>query len=80
MQTKGIKRIFLNFQECVVLILDAVVFDRKEDLILIFTYIAPEKSPIYTEEDNGIVLLNEKFLVIVTSPKGRAVCGRGLER
>ena len=70
MQTKGIKRIFSNFQECVVLILDAFVFDRKEDLILIFTYIAPEKSPIYTEEDNGIILLNEKILEIVTDHPG----------
>ena len=66
MQTKGIKRIFTKFNECVVLMLDAAVFDRKDDLILIFTYIAPENSPIYTDEDNGIILLSENILEIVS--------------
>ena len=66
MQSKGIKRIFAKFNECVVLMLDAAVFDRKDDLILIFTYIAPENSPIYTDEDNGVILLNEKILEIVS--------------
>ena len=66
MQTKGIKRIFAKFNGCVVLMLDAAVFDRKDDLILIFTYIAPETSPIYTDEDNGVILLNEKILEIVS--------------
>ena len=28
---------------------------------MIFTYIAPEYSPIYTDEDNGITLLNERI-------------------
>ena len=46
--------------------LDAAVFDRKDDLILIFTYIAPENSPIYTDDDNGVILLNEKILEIVS--------------
>ena len=33
--------------------------------MLIFTYIAPERSPIYTpENDDGIILLNEKLLEI----------------
>ena len=66
MQTKGIKGIFAKFNECVVLMLDAAVFDRKDDLILIFTYTAPENSPIYTDEDNGVILLNEKILKIVS--------------
>ena len=66
MQTKSIKRIFAKFNECVVLMLDAAVIDRKDDLILIFTYIAPKNSPIYTDEDNGVILLNEKILEIVS--------------
>ena len=81
MQTKGIKRIFAKFNECVVLMLDAAVFDRKDDLILIFTYIAPENSPIYTDEDNGVILLNEKnSRNSLRTPKGRALCGRRPER
>ena len=51
MQTKCIKRIFTKFKECIVLKLDAAVFYRKDDLILIFTYIAPENSQVYTDED-----------------------------
>ena len=35
------------------------------DIVLIFTFIAPERSPIYTpENDDGIILLNENFLEI----------------
>ena len=30
-------------------------------MITIFTYIAPENSPIYTDEDNGIALSNERI-------------------
>ena len=38
---------------------------KKNDIILIFTYIAPERSPIYApENDNGILLLNEKKLTL----------------
>ena len=30
-----------------------------------FTYIAPENSPIYTEEDNGITILNERISEVI---------------
>ena len=66
MQTKGIKRIFTKFKGCVVLMLDAAVFDRKDDLILVYTYIAPENSPIHTDEDKGVILLDEKLIEIVS--------------
>ena len=46
-QTKGIVRIFQDFKECVVLLFKADIFHRSNDLIMIFTYIAPEISPIY---------------------------------
>ena len=36
-------------------------FYRQTDLIMIFTYIPPENSSVYTQEDNGIVLLNESI-------------------
>ena len=40
-------------------------YESVNDILLIFTYIAPERSPIYTpENDDGIVLLNEKLLEI----------------
>ena len=28
---------------------------------MIFTYITPENSPIYTDEENGITLLNDRI-------------------
>ena len=41
--------------ESVVLFFNGQYFENINDIILIFTYIAPERSPIYTpENDNGI--------------------------
>ena len=37
-QTSGVKRIFDNFQECVVLLFEGNVFRRTKDIIMIFTY------------------------------------------
>ena len=61
LQTNGVTRFFQEFKECVVLLLKADIFHRKKDLVMYFTYIAPENSPIYTEEDNGITILNERI-------------------
>ena len=42
-----------------------VLNDGIHGIVLIFTYVAPEKSPFYsTENDDGIVSLNEKILTI----------------
>ena len=50
---------------CVVLLLNGQFFDNVIDIVIIFTYIAPERSPIYSfENDNGITLLNEKIFDI----------------
>ena len=60
-----IKRVFDNLTECVVLFLSSELYESINDIVLIFTYIAPERSPIYTpENDDGIILLNEKLLEI----------------
>ena len=60
-----IKRVFDNLTECVVLLLNGEFYESINDIVLIFTYIAPERSPIYTpENDDGISLLNEKLLEI----------------
>ena len=48
--------------ECIVLLLNGDFFEVINDIILIFTYVAPERSPIYSpENDDGIVILNEKL-------------------
>ena len=60
-KTTGIQRIFEKFRECIVLLFKADTFYRQNDLIMIFTYIAPEYSPVYAQEDNGIILLNENI-------------------
>ena len=51
--------------ECVVLRFGAEMFRRQNDLVMFFTYVAPENSPIYTTEDNGIIILSEKISDIV---------------
>ena len=39
--------------------------DMIHDIILIITYVAPEKSPIYSSKNNdGIVILIEKIFTI----------------
>lgn len=66
MQTSGVKRIFQHFSECIVLLFDRNTFCKNEDIIMVFTYVAPENSPIYTDENNGLVLLNEKISEILS--------------
>ena len=57
-----IRHVFDNLTECVVLFLNSEFYESVNDILLIFTYLAPERSPIYTpENDDGIVLLNKNF-------------------
>ena len=42
------------------------MFQRENDLIMLFTYVAPENLPIYTDEENGIVLLSSKISEVVS--------------
>ena len=59
-----VARIFEEMTECVVLMLKGEYFDNTHDIIFIFTF-APERSSIYTHEnDNGITLLSEKIFDI----------------
>ena len=54
-----IKRIFDHITESVVLLIDAKSNIHVNDIILIFTYVSPEYSSIYSNEDNnGIEILN----------------------
>ena len=63
-----IKRICDEMTECIVLLLNGDFFEVINDIILIFTYVAPERSPIYSpENDDGIVILNEKLTNIKSS-------------
>ena len=57
-----IKRVFDDMSECVVLLLNGVFYEGVHDIVFIFTYVAPERSSIYSHEnDDGIVILNEKL-------------------
>lgn len=62
-----LKRIFNNFSECVILILDGNFFQAINDVILLFAYVSPENSPFYAENDNnGIENLNINLEKVVT--------------
>lgn len=51
--------------ECIVLLLSGDFNEEINDIVLIFAYVAPERSPIYLPaNDNGIVILNEKLIRI----------------
>ena len=61
----SIKRIFDNITECVVLLISAESMIYVNDVILIFTYVSPEYSSIYSIEDNnGIEILNTSTRVV----------------
>ena len=49
---------------CSVLLIDRLFNDRIHDIILILTYVAPEKSPIFSPENDEIVIFNEKIFTI----------------
>ena len=77
----GVQRIFNHFSECVVLLFQAGSFNRNQDLIMLFTYVAPENSPIYTEEDDGLILLNEKLSeLLIHYPNGGIICSGRFKR
>lgn len=64
----AVKRIFKDFSECVVLLIDAKKFIGINDILMIFAYVSPENSPIYSEQNpNGIDLLNDKLSDIISS-------------
>ena len=61
-----ITRIYDDFQECIVLLLDGHKFVNQNDIIIVFTYVAPEKSTFYADPSiNGIELLADKILSIM---------------
>ena len=48
--------------DCVVLLIDSIFNDGIHYIVLILTYVAPGKSPIYSpENDDEVVILNEKI-------------------
>lgn len=66
-QNNFIRRIFADLNECVVLLLDGQNCVNQNDIIIIFTYIAPEKSSFYVDPTtNGIELLADKILLILS--------------
>ena len=59
--------VLTDMSECVLLLIDSIFNDGIHDIVLIFTYVEPEKSPIYSpENDDGIiiVILIEKIFTI----------------
>ena len=69
-QSLMVKRIYPEFPECVILLIDSQLTGYNKNTILIFPYVAPEGSSIYAENhDNGIVLLSNKLLAIKSNFK-----------
>ena len=68
-EKKYIKRIFDNFNDCIVLLLDGSFFMNLQDIIMLFVYISPENSSVYTDvhNQNGIEILNDYILEIKAS-------------
>ena len=62
-----ITRICKYLNECVVLLVDNALCKPNKNLIMIFTYIPPERSNAYdTQNDYGIKLLKDNVLMIMS--------------
>ena len=62
-----IKRIYRHFEECVVLQFKGSLFDIGKDIIMVFAYVSPEHSPIYSfNSNNGIDILSDKILELTS--------------
>ena len=59
MRSGRFRRIFENYEDCVILYFDCNhLFSIDNDIIFIFTYVSPEYSPIYyNANNNGISVL-----------------------
>ena len=57
-QTGRFRRVFENFDDCVILYFSCTdLCDISNDFVFVFTYVSPEYSPIYaSSDDNGIEL------------------------
>ena len=67
-QNGTIEIIFSHLSDCVVLLMDNSNCSRLEDIILIFVYVSPENSKIYSAQNpNGIKLLDDQICEIITS-------------
>ncbi|MEW8544944.1 MAG: reverse transcriptase family protein [Candidatus Thiodiazotropha sp.] len=63
----NVKQVFSEFKDCVVLLCKGCLFNKKNDIVMLFPYVSPEGSPIYNETDgiNGIEILEDYLLQIV---------------
>ena len=63
-----VKRVFCNFEECIVLLLNGNLLNLENDVIFCFTYISPEGSPIYDNITgrNGVQNFENKLFDIVS--------------
>ena len=58
---KGCKRILPHLRDVIVLQLSKSFFELERDIVLIYTYIFPEKSKVYEENESGIELFERKL-------------------
>lgn len=62
---KLITRIYHEYNDCVVLFISKASCLFSSDVVLLFTYIAPENSPVYDlQNSNGVDILKEKMSAI----------------
>ena len=55
-----VRRVCHALKDCVVLYINCGIFDCMKDVLLIVTYVSPERSSIYkADQSNGILLLGQ---------------------
>ena len=66
-QNNLIQRIYDDLDDCIILQLNGQRFINQNDIVLVFAYIAPERSSFrIAPTDNGIEILADKLLSIVS--------------
>lgn len=67
MRSGLLTRIYEDLDDCVVFFIDKNISKLLTDIVLILTYIPPERSAVYElQNDNGIDILREKLLLILS--------------
>ena len=59
---KGCKRILPCLRDVIVLQLSKSFFKLERDIVLIHTYISPEKSKVYEENESSIELFERNYI------------------
>ena len=73
----NVQRLYSHYKDFVILQLNGINFDDNRDILLYFTYISPEGSPVYTEEKKVIKLMRANISIMKEANPEALYCIEG---